>query len=96
MAEAAKSRTSVKPASAAKAAKPAQRLPKKRLPRSRYSREEITEIFTRFRELRPEPRGELYHTNPYTLVVAVALSAQATDEGVNRATKHLFAVADTP
>ena len=96
MARAAKSRTSEKPASTPKAAKPARRPAKKRLPRSRYSREEIAEIFSRFRELRPEPRGELYHTNPYTLVVAVALSAQATDEGVNRATKHLFAVADTP
>ena len=96
MARAAKSRTSEKPPIAPKAEKPVRRLPKKRLPRSRYSREEITEIFSRFRKLRPEPRGELYHTNPYTLVVAVALSAQATDEGVNRATKHLFAVADTP
>ncbi|MCB1385507.1 MAG: endonuclease III [Nitratireductor sp.] len=69
---------------------------RKRLPRSRYNAAEIAEIFSRFRALRPEPRGELYHTNPYTLVVAVALSAQATDEGVNRATKHLFALADTP
>lgn len=69
---------------------------KKRLPRSKYSHEELVEMFSRFEKLRPEPRGELYHTNPYTLVVAVALSAQATDEGVNRATKHLFKVADTP
>ena len=64
--------------------------------RSRYSKEEITEIFSRFARQRPEPHGELHHTNPFTLVVAVALSAQATDAGVNRATKHLFAVADTP
>ncbi|WP_083649599.1 endonuclease III [Salaquimonas pukyongi] len=85
-----------KPATGSEIVKPKQRKPAKRLPRSRYSREEITEIFSRFKELRPEPKGELYHTNPYTLVVAVALSAQATDEGVNRATKHLFAVADTP
>ena len=96
MDRAAKSRTAEKHESTARAAKPVRRLPKRRLPRSRYSREEITEIFTRFRQLRPEPRGELYHTNPYTLVVAVALSAQATDEGVNRSTKHLFAIADTP
>jgi len=69
---------------------------KKRLPRSRYTHEELVEIFSRFKQLRPEPKGELYHVNPYTLVVAVALSAQATDIGVNKATKHLFAVADTP
>ena len=69
---------------------------KKRLPRSKYNREEITEIFSRFRQLRPEPKGELEHVNPFTLVVAVALSAQATDAGVNRATRELFNVADTP
>ncbi|MEO1143317.1 MAG: hypothetical protein AAFW66_13400, partial [Pseudomonadota bacterium] len=46
--------------------------------------------------MRPEPKGELAHVNPFTLVVAVALSAQATDVGVNRATKDLFKVADTP
>ena len=69
---------------------------KKRLPRSKYNREELTEIFSRFRQLRPEPKGELAHVNPYTLVVAVALSAQATDVGVNRATKELFKIADTP
>lgn len=69
---------------------------KKRLPRSRYTRDEITEIFSRFREYRPEPKGELEHVNPFTLVVAVALSAQATDAGVNRATRELFKVADTP
>lgn len=53
-------------------------------------------IFTRFRDLEPEPKGELEHVNAYTLLVAVALSAQATDKGVNRATRGLFAVADTP
>lgn len=74
----------------------AKRPPKKRLPRSKYKPEEIAEIFRRFEKQRPEPKGELYHVNPYTLVVAVALSAQATDVGVNKATKHLFAVADTP
>jgi endonuclease-3 len=57
---------------------------------------EIYEAFSRFREANPEPRGELEHLNPYTLLVAVVLSAQATDAGVNRATRALFAVADTP
>ena len=69
---------------------------KKRLPRSKYNRQELEEIFSRFREQRPEPKGELAHVNPFTLVVAVALSAQATDAGVNRATKELFKIADTP
>ncbi len=53
-------------------------------------------IFTRFRMGEPEPKGELEHLNAFTLVVAVALSAQATDVGVNKATRALFAVADTP
>ena len=53
-------------------------------------------VFSRFREAEPTPRGELEHTNAYTLVVAVALSAQATDKGVNQATRALFAIADTP
>ena len=69
---------------------------KKRLPRSKYNKEEIVEIFKRFKMQRPEPKGELNHVNPFTLVVAVALSAQATDAGVNRATEVLFKVADTP
>ncbi len=56
----------------------------------------IRKIFERFRAHEPEPKGELHHVNAYTLVVAVALSAQATDAGVNKATKGLFAVADTP
>ena len=56
----------------------------------------IHEIFTRFRTSEPEPKGELNHVNAYTLVVAVALSAQATDAGVNKATEALFKVADTP
>jgi len=78
------------------AIKPKAKPKKKRLPRSKYNTEELTEIFSRFRQLRPEPKGELMHVNPYTLVVAVALSAQATDVGVNRVTKELFKVADTP
>lgn len=56
----------------------------------------IHEIFTRFQQAEAEPKGELHHTNVYTLVVAVALSAQATDVGVNRATAALFKIADTP
>ncbi|MBL4890540.1 MAG: endonuclease III [Rhizobiaceae bacterium] len=70
--------------------------PKKKLPRSRYNRAEVSEIFSRFHQQNPEPKGELEHSNPFTLVVAVALSAQATDVGVNKATRALFAVADTP
>ena len=57
---------------------------------------EITEIFARFHKADPEPQGELEYVNAYTLLVAVVLSAQATDVGVNRATRGLFAVADTP
>lgn len=56
----------------------------------------LCEIFERFQAADPEPKGELDHTNAYTLVVAVALSAQATDVGVNKATRDLFAIADTP
>ena len=56
----------------------------------------MEEIFRRFSVQRPEPKGELEHTNPFTLLVAVALSAQATDAGVNKATRGLFKVADTP
>ena len=56
----------------------------------------IREIFTRFQASDAAPKGELEHVNAYTLVVAVALSAQATDAGVNKATRGLFQVADTP
>ena len=56
----------------------------------------IREIFTRFQSVDPEPKGELEHVNAYTLVVAVALSAQATDVGVNKATRDLFKIAHTP
>ncbi|WP_136657838.1 endonuclease III [Nitratireductor sp. XY-223] len=69
---------------------------RKRLPKSAYTRDEIAEIFRRFSVQRPEPKGELEHVNPYTLLVAVVLSAQATDAGVNKATRPLFAIADTP
>ncbi|MGI2030998.1 endonuclease III [Rhizobium panacihumi] len=69
---------------------------RKPLPRSAYSNEERVEMFRRFSIQRPEPKGELEHVNPFTLVVAVALSAQATDAGVNKATRELFKIADTP
>ena len=56
----------------------------------------MVEIFRRLHAVDPEPRSELTYVNPFTLLVAVVLSAQATDRGVNRATGPLFAVADTP
>jgi len=68
----------------------------RRVPGTRYTSAEIHEIFRRFSIQRPEPKGELEHINPFTLLVAVALSAQATDAGVNKATRSLFKVADTP
>jgi endonuclease-3 len=61
-----------------------------------WSAAEVREAFTRFRDANPEPKGELEHLNPFTLLVAVVLSAQATDAGVNKATRALFAIADTP
>lgn len=57
---------------------------------------DATEFFKRLAKARPDPRTELDYTNPYTLLVAVVLSAQATDVGVNKATKELFKKADTP
>ncbi len=54
------------------------------------------EIFRRFQAANPHPKGELEHANAFTLLVAVVLSAQATDTGVNKATRALFAVADSP
>ena len=56
----------------------------------------IRQVFLRFEEAEAEPKGELDHVNVYTLLVAVALSAQATDVGVNKATKELFKMVDTP
>ncbi len=70
--------------------------PGRRVAGTLYTAAEIHEIFRRFSVLRPEPRGELEHINAFTLLVAVVLSAQATDAGVNKATRALFAVADTP
>ncbi|MDH6264763.1 endonuclease-3 [Rhizobium sp. SG_E_25_P2] len=79
------------------AAKPATKKPvRAKKFRCPYAPEEIEEIFRRFSVQRPEPKGELYHTNAFTLLVAVALSAQATDVGVNRATRPLFPLVDTP
>ena len=57
---------------------------------------DIEEFYRRLQEQMPEPQGELDYVNPYTLLVAVVLSAQATDVGVNKATGPLFKVADTP
>ena len=57
---------------------------------------DVEEAFRRFQEASPEPKTELLHSNPFTLLVAVVLSAQATDAGVNKATPGLFAAADTP
>src|SRR5215472_685150 len=61
-----------------------------------WTEPEIEEAFRRLRTANPEPRGELQYIDPYTLLVAVVLSAQATDAGVNRVTPTLFAIADTP
>jgi endonuclease-3 len=58
--------------------------------------EKVTEFYRRLRDATPEPETELQYVNPYTLLVAVALSAQATDVGVNKATGPLFKVVDTP
>lgn len=69
---------------------------KKKLPRLRLSRDEIAQIYTHLQSIDPEPVTELNYSNPFTLVVAVALSAQSTDAGVNKATKALFEIADTP
>ena len=85
-------KASPKPA-AKKALKP--KSPKSKSPRP-WTAAEVHEAFSRFRKANPEPKGELEHLNPYTLLVAVVLSAQATDAGVNKATRALFAVADTP
>ncbi|BBF94235.1 endonuclease III [Blastochloris tepida] len=62
----------------------------------RMSADEIAELFRRFAAANPAPTTELHYTNPFTLLVAVVLSAQATDAGVNKATPALFAAADTP
>lgn len=88
------SRIKARPKQSTAASGPAPRT--KRLRRARLKLETVHEIFARFSKISPEPMGELEHVNPYTLLVAVVLSAQATDAGVNRATRALFKVADTP
>src|SRR5690606_37102492 len=75
-------------------ARPAAR--KTRARRSRLSKAEIHELFSRLAELDPEPTTELEYSTPFELLVAVVLSAQATDVGVNKATRRLFPVANTP
>jgi endonuclease-3 len=65
-------------------------------PTAPWTPAEVTEAFRRFRAAQPEPKGELEHVDPYTLLIAVVLSAQATDAGVNKATPALFAAANTP
>ncbi len=69
---------------------------RKPAPRSRLTKAEIETLFERLAKDRPAPTSELNWTNPYTLLVAVVLSAQATDVGVNKATEALFKIADTP
>ena len=64
--------------------------------RSKLSGAEIVDLFSRLRELNPTPTTELEYTTPFELLVAVVLSAQATDAGVNKATRKLFPVANTP
>ncbi len=61
-----------------------------------FSKKEAAEFFARLAEQNPEPKTELAYKNPFTLLVAVVLSAQATDKGVNKATQSLFRIADTP
>jgi endonuclease-3 len=58
--------------------------------------QKVKEFFARLKKQNPEPKGELEYTNPYTLLVAVVLSAQATDTGVNKATRSLFKAVSTP
>ncbi|WP_050424110.1 endonuclease III [Bradyrhizobium tropiciagri] len=95
-----KAAKAAKPLSKRAAKKPAKQAPAKAAKKvakpKPWTAEEIYEVFDRFRKANPEPKGELEHLNPYTLLVAVVLSAQATDAGVNKATRPLFEVADTP
>jgi endonuclease-3 len=68
----------------------------KRAPGSRLTQGEIDEIFRRFEAVSPHPKTELHYRDPFTLLVAVVLSAQATDASVNRVTPELFRIAGTP
>ena len=99
-------RKTTKAAKAASKAKAAKARPKKARVKSgakasrsstvQWTEAEIDEAFRRLAAAKPEPKGELIHINAFTLLVAVVLSAQATDAGVNKATPALFALADTP
>ncbi|BCP55927.1 endonuclease III [Kaistia sp. 32K] len=70
--------------------------PRRKAASKRFTKAEVEEVFARFQARDPEPKGELESVNTFTLLVAVVLSAQATDAGVNKATRALFAIADTP
>jgi endonuclease III len=104
MAKSTRPQRAKKPAVRSRSAKPAKKKGKpratsaaKKPPEPKpWTPAEVREAFSRFQNANPEPKGELEHLNPFTLLVAVVLSAQATDAGVNRATRALFAVADTP
>ncbi len=79
--------------------KPAAKKPAVKKPRGRIKALDalqVEEVFRRLHKIEPEPKGELEHVNAYTLLVAVVLSAQATDAGVNKATRALFKRVDTP
>jgi endonuclease-3 len=84
--------------SKASPAKPLLKTTKRTSPKraTKLSRAAIEEMFRRFAAADPDPKSELEYINPYTLLVAVVLSAQATDAGVNKATRPLFKIADTP
>ena len=69
-------------------------MPQKKV--KRLAKADIEAMFGAFAADNPEPKGELHYVNPFTLLVAVVLSAQATDSGVNKATAGLFPLADTP
>ena len=89
----------IQPKSRDRAEAPAEARPRKRVkraPGSRLTQAQVDEIFARFAHADPNPKTELDNRDPFTLLVAVVLSAQATDSSVNRATPELFRVADTP
>jgi endonuclease III len=81
-------------------AKATQKTPKapspKRGKQNRMPDQDVEQFFRRLQAVEPEPKGELEHVNAFTLLVAVVLSAQATDKSVNKATRALFEIADTP
>jgi len=76
--------------------KPAVRKAGSKRRKTKLKPDEIVRLFEALKAGNPEPKSELEYVNPYTLLVAVVLSAQATDVGVNKATKDLFRIADTP